>query len=564
MYVFMFMISNALNFLEPLILGWLLNTIQEQGVNAANIWFILGIISLFLVIHFVSWLFWGPARYIERLNAFYMRTAYQQELIERVMILPMEWHTAHHSGDTINRIKNGTWSLAGFAGHMFDPMSTLFKLVSSYIALIYFNIHASYIVGLLFILTFHFALHYDKQLKKCYKKINVYGNAISAKLFDVISNITTVVILRIERLVSKDIYKKVMAPLKIFKREIVLNETKWFVIEMCTGVMVLSVIGSYIYLQYAHGIPIMVGTISILYSYVNRIKDVVMTLGYQWGEFISTQTDVENAEEIAQEFSKQKKVKQVPLKQWKRLDIVGLRFSYHAKEGQLHLRDVHFTIKHGERIALVGESGSGKTTFMKLLRSLYAPKKVELFLDGNELKHGFNAISSQITLIPQEPELFATTMRENITMGLRMSSKDVKKFTDMTMFTPVIKQLPHGLQSRVNEKGVNLSGGQKQRLALARGLMAAQNKPIVLMDEPTSSVDTKNELTIYKNIFRSFKQKTIISSIHRLYLLPMFDYIYLFKNGRIVASGSLTQLIAQSPAFKKMWKKYNVSEKKKN
>ena len=127
----------------------------------------------------------------------------------------------------------------------------------------------------------------------------------------------------------------------------------------------------------------------------------------------------------------------------------------------------------------------------------------------------------------------------------------------MARFTEVAERLPKKFDSSIVEKGVNLSGGEKQRLALARGLLACEDKAIVLLDEPTSSVDSGNELAIYENIFREFKDKTIISSVHRLHLLQQFDTIYLFENGRIIASGSFAELLQLSPEFQAMWEKYS-------
>ena len=132
----------------------------------------------------------------------------------------------------------------------------------------------------------------------------------------------------------------------------------------------------------------------------------------------------------------------------------------------------------------------------------------------------------------------------------------------MARFTDVAERLPKKLNSFIFEKGVNLSGGEKQRLALARGLMACVDKAIVLLDEPTSSVDTKNELEIYHNIFDEFKEKTILASVHRLHLLSLFDTIYYFKAGKIIASGTLDELLATSEEFKDLWEKYHILGKR--
>jgi len=118
----------------------------------------------------------------------------------------------------------------------------------------------------------------------------------------------------------------------------------------------------------------------------------------------------------------------------------------------------------------------------------------------------------------------------------------------------VIGQLPKGLQSNIVEKGVNLSGGQKQRLALARGILAARSSDIILMDEPTSSVDPKTEVLIYERLFDEFRDKAIVSSLHRLYLLSYFDWVYVLQNGRIVEEGSFEELRRNGLIFRELWK----------
>jgi ABC-type multidrug transport system fused ATPase/permease subunit len=132
----------------------------------------------------------------------------------------------------------------------------------------------------------------------------------------------------------------------------------------------------------------------------------------------------------------------------------------------------------------------------------------------------------------------------------------VLRYTDMACFTDVALSLPNKWNSMIKEKGVNLSGGERQRLALARGLMASQDKAIILLDEPTSSVDMANEQKIFENIFRAFADKAIICSLHSLHLLPMFDCVYLFDDGKIIASGTFSELLESSDDFKKLWEDF--------
>lgn len=328
--------------------------------------------------------------------------------------------------------------------------------------------------------------------------------------------------------------------------------------------MVFSVLCLYFYNHARLGLTVTIGAVYLLYSYVQRVTDVFFRFAYQYGDLVQQKTALQNAEIISNEFRIKKYLPATPIgTSWKELRIEALSFSYHNEDGaSLHLDHVSMTMKRGERIALIGESGSGKTTFLKLLRGLYKPKDVRIFLDGAPVSNGLEAISAQMALIPQDPEIFATTIKENITVGVDESLPTIKLYADMARFTETAERLPHKWDSSIVEKGVNLSGGEKQRLALARGLMACADKTIVLLDEPTSSVDLKNESTIYENIFRAFDDKVIISSIHRLHLLHQFDRIYLFEAGQVSASGSLNELLATSAKFKTMWAKYQKTQKK--
>lgn len=557
LYFLLLLISNLINLVEPLVVAFLLNTIQEQGINSENIVTIIWILFLFVLLTLGFWIFHGPGRIIETKNAFLVRSNYKKYLLEGTMNLPTKWHSEHHSGDTIDKIDKGTDALFQLSESSFEIVGTFVKLVGSYIALIYFNLHASYIVALMLLISFITILKFDKILRKNYKNLNKNENEIAAKVFDTISNISTVIILRIEKLLSKEIWKKIMKPFSLYIKTSKINEVKWFLISVFTAVMTFLVLGSYLYFSFVNGETILIGTLYALYSYVEKISETFFHFGWFYSHLVRQKTKVENAEELANEFEDTRKIKNVDLsKNWKHLIIKNLNFSYHDKKNYLHLRNISLNFKKGERIALIGESGSGKSTFLKLLRGLYEPSHVEISLDRKNIKCGFKAIENNITLIPQDPEIFTTTIKKNITMGVYHREEYIKKYTDLARFTSVVERLPKKLNSSIMEKGVNLSGGEKQRLALARGLMACKDKQIILLDEPTSSVDPKNELEIYKNIFKEFKDKTILSSMHKLHLLQYFDTIYVFKKGELIASGSLKELLEKSRDFRIVWNKY--------
>ena len=558
LYFSLFVAANAVSFLSPLVIAAMLDVIQKQGITQASLPLLYTHLAQFFGLTVAFWMFHGPARVIENRNAYLVLMGYKQYLLDGVMAFPLEWHNEHHSGDTIDKIDKGTKALYNYSSNTFQVIETIVRLVSSYFALCYFNIHSAYIVFGMIVVTIFCILKFDAVLIKEYEKLFLKENKVSERIFDVISNITTVVILRIERLISSSLRSKMQEPFSLFHRNSKINETKWFLVSMCGVLMTVFVLGSYFGMELRIGGAILIGTVYILYDYVNRINELFFRFAWMYGDMVQQTAAVRNAEAIANTFGDLRETRKSALpSKWKTLRIEGLTFSYHSTEGaDLHLDNVSLDLYRGERIALIGSSGSGKTTFLKLVRELYRPQQVHVLLDGRMLKEGFRSISSDISLIPQDPEIFSTTIGENITVGVERTQAAIKRFTDLARFTDVVKRLPHGLASSIFEKGVNLSGGEKQRLALARGLMASEDKQIILLDEPTSSMDTRNEWLIFQNIFRAFKGKTIVASVHRLHLLRLFDRIVFFSQGKIIATGTLAELLASSQEFKELWQKY--------
>jgi len=560
LFFILFTIANSIELLEPLLVAKTLNIIQIEGITETNILRLLLYLTGFLVITLSFWSFHGPARVIENINSFRVGVNYRRHLIGGVMALPLEWHTDHHSGDTIDKIERGTGGLEGFSEGTFEIISLLVRLIGSYIALIYFNIHSAYIVSIMVVLAFGIIIRFDYILTGQYKELNKIGNKISEKIYDAISNITTVIILRAEKIVAKSIFEKMMSPINLIKRNYKLNEWKWFLVSVCTSLTTIFVLGSYFLSHYWSREVVLIGSVFALYGYVANINGLFFNFADFYGRKVRQKASVMNSEELTKDFRDKDKISMEMPANWKELRLDSLIFSYHTEDkNDVHLDNVSLSIRKGEKIAVIGESGSGKTTLLKVIRDLYHPSSLKLYLDGRNLSGGFSEISSSIALIPQDPEIFADTIMTNITIGVEHEIDYVTKFTDMACFTDVVMKLPKKFDSSIVEKGVNLSGGEKQRLALARGLMACEDKSIILLDEPTSSVDSANELKIYQNIFTAFPDKAILSSIHRLHLLSLFDTIYLFKDGKIIAFGTLNGLLDSSEEFRTLWQKYHES-----
>ncbi len=557
LYITLSIFANLLIALEPAVVGYFLNTVQTEGVRQESLPHLLSILGLLLLLEIGFGALHGTSRITENRNTFFVRNNYKKYLLKGVMSLPIEWHANHHSGDTIDKIEKGTVALFNFSESTYEIIQTLITLTIAFIVMFFFDPFISGVALTISALTFYFISLFDKKLIPGYTRVNRMENTISAKIFDTLSNVATVIILRVESLVLKSIGGFIDKPYEQYNKNITLNEWKWFSASIMGRITVVIVVGIYLYTHLASG-AILAGTIYILYSYTNQIRETFFKFAYIYNNSVRYRASISNTEELSKDFQKGAlSEKKYLTKNWSELEIKSLSFSYHTEDGaNLHLDDINLTIKKGERIALIGESGGGKTTFLRIMRDLYHPKTLELLTDSKKLDGGFSKISDSISLIPQDPEIFETTVRENITLGVEYTDEHIQVFTDLARFTDVFRRLPKGLDSSIVEKGVNLSGGEKQRLALSRGLLASSDKDIVLLDEPTNSVDFQNELEVYKNIFSTFTEKTVISSIHRLHLLSLFDTVYFFEGGKIIASGSFDELKKTSPDFQRLWKKY--------
>ena len=551
-YILMSCLANIFMLLEPIVFAFFINEIQQNWVVRSNIWYLLFILSLMIFLGLAFWFFHWISRVIERKNAFLVRLNYKKYLFEKTLNFDLDWHNNKQSGDSIDKIEKATTSLYEFSGRMFMIIKIMISAIWTIVALLYFGFYISIWVLIGVIIGIYILSLFDKRLVPQYKSINISENKITAKIYDSLSNITSVIILNIKRIVLGDIEKSFYLPESVFNKNIVLNELKWFSWSIFLRIITIVPISFYVLQSYHNNTIIQAWTISALYLYLSNLSGVFFWFSELYSKIIIQKTSVENATAI--EYWDTNKVIRRKTIQAKNIELKELKFSY--QDSDMILDNVNLHIKSWEKIAIIWHSGSWKTTFLKILHSLYHFSDWKIVINGNKSFSDLSTIDLQTTLVPQEPELFVASIRENITFWLDYSDKKIREFTDMSCFSEVVDRLPSGLDSKINEKWVNLSGWQKQRLALARALLFAEKKNIILLDESTSSVDAGNETKIYKNILKSYTDKTIISSIHKLNLLKYFDRVILFEDWKIICDGNFKYLLKNNKKFSQMWKEF--------
>ena len=234
-----------------------------------------------------------------------------------------------------------------------------------------------------------------------------------------------------------------------------------------------------------------------------------------------------------------------------RIEFRDVSFGY--APDQPIFRSLNVSIQAGQRVGLVGYSGSGKSTFVSLILRLYDPQSGRILVDGVDIRAMTqDSLHSQLSLIPQDPNLFHRSLLDNIRYGrLEASEDEVIDAARKAHAHEFIVQIKDQYASLVGERGVKLSGGQRQRIAIARVVL--KNAPILILDEATSSLDSVTEQAIQETLEDVMKGKTVIVVAHRLSTIAHLDRILVFDRGRIIEDGSHAELLSRGGAYQRLW-----------
>lgn len=555
-YYLAFIIAQASLSLSPYAFGRAIDVLQNFTANRLNeviYWLCFGVGVLFLF-----WLFHGPARVVERRIALKIQQAFKLGIYEGITHLPLKWHQDHHSGNIITRVSRSAASLFRFAGDQFIYIQTIVRFLVSISFLLWISLPVGLISLFCCIIIMIMIIAFDRKLTPLYDAENEIENHVGAVFFDYISNMTTVLTLRLGELTHSNLFQRMMSIWPFFNKEVVLNETKWFaMVTLLSIVQTALLIGYVIHSLHTTG-AIMIGLVVMIFRYQWEITTVFQDLSMHLGEIVRMNTDVKGIEPILNDIQRFAHAPQgeATARQWHTIDINDLAFHHGVgiERGQI-FNKIDFKVKRGEKIALIGSSGGGKSTLLNLLCGLYMPSHVKLTIDDVAFD-SLEPLQAITTLIPQDPEIFENTILFNIAMDLPAELEEIHRVVKLAGFSKVLETLPFGLETDIREKGLNLSVGQKQRLALARGLFAARYSSLILMDEPTSSVDLPTEKEILLGVIKAFPESAMLISLHRLHLLPNFDSIIMLEKGKVIASGPTLELLNNPGPVRDLWQNY--------
>jgi ABC-type multidrug transport system fused ATPase/permease subunit len=548
----------------PYAAGHAINALQAegtQGMRTAGAW-----LALVVLITAGSWVLHGPGRILERNVALTVRRRISAGLVDRLLQLPLSWHEANHSGATAHRVQQSSHALSGFAQSQFIYLNSAVRLVGPVLALWWLEPTVGITAVIGFCVICLSVIGFDRAMIRLAHLENDAERRYSSTLLDSLSNSSTLFALRQARAVSALLQRRLESIFEPLKRAIFLNEAKWCTVDIASKALSCGLVALFAWLAARHGAisgkqVLMLGSIYMVWEYASQAGGVISAVASHFQTFARQQADYASAD-VIRDAAATALTSASPAAQptWSRCEVRGITFRHAAARSDvLTLDQVTLFLERGKRYALIGGSGSGKSTLLRVLAGLYEAERIAIDQNNGpaivSAPEAARFLRASATLIPQDAEVFEGSLAENLSLcdsvsGTTATHEDYLRALDVTRVSDFISPSEEGLALPIAERAANWSGGQRARVALARGVLAAKDSMLVLLDEPTASLDPKTESQVYKNLFESFKDACVISSVHRLNLLDRFDEVLVMHNGRLVAQGPASVLAATSPDFR--------------
>ena len=304
---------------------------------------------------------------------------------------------------------------------------------------------------------------------------------------------------------------------------------------------------------------ITVGDFVAFNSYLLLLTWPMMALGWMINLFQRGSASLGRIQKILNTTSEAAETVEEPKKSLTQGDIESrsLTFTYPGSNLPA-LEDIQLRIKPGQLVGIVGRTGAGKSTLCHLLPRLYDTPTGQLYLEGEDIQRWpLDELRRAIAVVPQDPFIFADSVRANICFGNPDASTDeMIKAAEAAHLLDEILALPQQFDTILGERGVTLSGGQKQRLTLARALMLST--PLLILDDCFSSVDLETELAILANLRRYLKARTTLIASHRLEAMRAADVIFVLEEGQLREQGSHDQLLAQEGIYAALYRRQKL------
>lgn len=560
--------------IQPLIIGQAVSLIRSEEQT----WFFLEgrslsdglniLIGLLLLTIVVRLVFVALQGYLVVKVGQQMTAGIRDDLFDHVTSLAMRFFDRTPVGRLITRLTSDVEALGDvFSTGAIGIIGDILSMIVIAVTMFFLQWQLALMLTLMLVPVTGLIIYFQQEYRKANYKAREELSALNSMLQENITGINVVQLFRREQF-NAEIFREVnqhyitQVDKTIFYDSAVSATLEWIALVAIAAVLWLGGL-------FVLGKTLSFGVLSAFILYAQRLFDPLRRFAEKFTMLQAGFTAVERIGDIMNEPIEIRDPEQMTGK--KRLGIVEdspnhqspaspkvgeIRFEhvwFGYKEDEYVLKDLHFTIHPGEKVALVGPTGAGKSSIIRLLCRLYEPTQGRILVDGIDIRDLPQAeLRRYMGVILQDGFLFAGDVKSNITLGETYSFEEIQSSAQVTNVADFIEQLPQGYDTQLRERGTNLSGGQKQLLAFARA--AIRDPSVLILDEATASLDVGTEALIQEALERVLEKRTAIIIAHRLSTIRDVDRILVLKRGELVESGSHEELLQQDGLYASLYK----------
>ncbi|MDU5527107.1 MAG: ABC transporter ATP-binding protein [Finegoldia magna] len=545
-FVFYFL-RTSMEILGPIVIGYVLNEFVAKNNISGNFLTIIKYLAFYLVIYVACGIFSNLSMIYFELAANNVTYFVQNDIYKHINELPIEYFDNLAAGSIVSRITNDTMRLKiMFQLILADIATAAIMIIAIYIMMVVTNIEVSLMLLILFPLVFLIFYDYRYKSAKHNKRIRHLVSKINANINENINNMEIIQALNVKKTI-KDKFDKINK--EIFSNNLALTKLRSYGGYRAIDIIgLLSTVIILFYFGYGHitkNYPVTVGGLYIIIDYTSKIFSNVSVIVTRFGDMEQAYASASHIFDIMK-LDTIEKSDGVIDKLEGNIEFKNVYFAYDKNDV---LKNVSFKIPKSTSAAFVGTTGSGKSTILNLILKFYDVKSGEILVDGvniNDLNE--DVLREDFAVVLQDPFLFETTLKENITLDKDYSDEEVINALEELGCYTLLKK---GLNEQIKEKGSNLSQGERQLISFARAYI--RNPRVLILDEATSNIDTETEQIIQQPLEKLKYSRTTLIVAHRLSTIRNVDKIFALSNGKIIESGTHDELLEKDGFYKQMY-----------
>jgi ATP-binding cassette subfamily B protein len=553
--------SAVLEQVTPVISKFIVDEIQLQAATGTgNLQKLLVLIALTFIFSLIGTIVNSAGERLGDHFAGRLQKLLTEVFYHKVLTLPQTYFDSALSGKIVNQLNRGIDSTKEFINTSTNfILPTILQSVFTIAVLAYFSPPTALLVAILFPVYISISYVSAKKWGQQEVKKNKLEDLGRGRIQEVISNIKLVKSFINEHNEYKNIVKNRDSINKIYARQS--TTFHWFdFLRNLSLIVILLAINIIVFINTFNG-QMSIGEMVLIIQLVAQARRPLFAMSFILTQVQNTESGSKEFFEILELPSTEQFSQKLDQKKLQDAEIEFRDVSFHYEDSKDVLNHVSFKIAPHQKIALVGHSGAGKSTIINLILKFYQPNGGQVYLNGkpySDLNHQF--IRSNISLVFQENELFSSTIRENVTYGNQANEAETIKALKLANAYDFVMKLPKKLDSQIGERGIKLSGGQKQRIQIARAVL--DDSPVLILDEATSSLDSKSEMEVQSAMENLMHNKTVIIIAHRFSTIQNVDRMLVLDQGRIVDSGTSKELSARKGIYADLLK-YQIEGNKK-